>query len=186
MMHNAAAATQDHYETLQISKNADADTIQRVFRLLAQRFHPDNPSTGDDEQFRLIHEAYLVLNDPEQRARYDILHETHRQERWRFVSQGPPADNDFVLEQHVRFIVLEILYSRRRTEPERPGLSNLDLARLTGRPREHLEFTLWYLIQRQLVMRDDQSNLTITADGIDFVEANPQAKRQRLRLAGKQ
>jgi len=44
------------------------------------------------------------------------------------------------------------------------------LAELTGQPREHLDFTLWYLVQRKLVVRDDQSNLTITADGVDYVE----------------
>ena len=48
----------DHYETLQISPNADPDTIHRVYRLLAQRFHPDNQETGDTARFRQITEAY--------------------------------------------------------------------------------------------------------------------------------
>ena len=56
--------------------------------------------------------------------------------------------------------------------------------RLTGRPREHLEFTIWYLIQRELISRNDQSSLTITATGVDFVEANPHIRRQPLRIAG--
>jgi curved DNA-binding protein CbpA len=182
-MQNPDAAN-DHYEVLQISKNADQDTIQRVFRLLAQRYHPDNPETGNEEQFRKIHEAYLVLSDAEKRAQYDIFHETFQQERWQFVAAGPPADNDFALEQHLRFVVLEILYSRRRTDPDRPSLSNLDLSRLTGRPREHLEFTLWYLIQKDFVARNDQSSLTITAPGVDFVESNTHIRRQPLRIAG--
>ena len=179
-----ATDTNDHYETLQISKNADQDTIQRVFRLLAQRYHPDNPDTGDESHFRRIHEAYLVLSDPEKRAQFDIFHDTFQKERWQFVAAGPPADNDFALEQHLRFVVLEILYSRRRTEPDRPSLSNLDLSRLTGRPREHLEFTIWYLIQREYIQRNDQSSLTITATGVDYVEANPHIRRQPLRIAG--
>ena len=37
----------DYYETLQISPNADPDTIHRVYRLLAQRFHPDTQETGE-------------------------------------------------------------------------------------------------------------------------------------------
>ena len=36
--------TIDYYEVLQISPNADPDTVHRVYRLLAQRFHPDNQS----------------------------------------------------------------------------------------------------------------------------------------------
>jgi curved DNA-binding protein CbpA len=175
----------DHYDALQISKNADADTIQRVFRLLARRFHPDNPHTGNESRFRQIHEAYLVLSDPEKRAQYDVRHETLRQERWRFVASGPPSDNDFALEQHLRWLVLEILYSRRRQEPDNPGLSYLELGRLIGQPREHMEFTTWYLVYKGLIARGDQSNLTITVEGVDFLEKNPKQNLQRLRLADK-
>lgn len=172
----------DHYETLQISKNADSDTVQRVFRLLAQRYHPDNQETGNEEQFRQIHDSYLVLNDPEKRAKYDVRYDMFRQERWKFVANGSPDENDFSLEQHTRFVVLEILYSRRRTEPARPALSQRELVELIGRPREHLEFTIWYLSQRKMVARDDQSSLIITADGVDFVEQNSLVKHNRLRL----
>lgn len=48
----------DHYETLQISPNADAETVQRVHRLLALRYHPDNRETGNDDRFREIQEAH--------------------------------------------------------------------------------------------------------------------------------
>ena len=171
----------DWYETLQISPNADADTVQRVFRLLAQKFHPDNQDTGDAERFRKLHEAYLVLNDPERRAQYDVNHQALRRERWRFAATGAPADNDFEIEQQVRATVLEILYARRRAEPGNPAFSPFELIQLTGQPREHLEFTFWYLVQRKLVVRDDQSNLTITADGVDYVEQHTGTQvRRRL------
>lgn len=177
----SSEAPEDWYETLQISPNADTDTIQRVFRLLAQKYHPDNQDTGDAAHFRRLHEAYLVLSDAEKRAQYDITYEALRKQRWRFVAAGAPADNDFDQEQQMRCITLEILYNRRRTEPGNPGVSNLDLADMTGRPREHLEFTIWYLVQRKLVTRDDQSALTITAEGVDYVEQNHGAKvRRRL------
>ena len=160
----------DWYETLQISPNADTDTIQRVFRLLAQKFHPDNQDTGDAERFRRLHEAYLVLSDPERRAQYDVGYDGLRRERWRFAASAGTGENDFDREQQMRCSLLEILYSRRRTDPSKPTLSNLDLSELTGVPREHLEFTIWYLVQRKFVLRDDQSNLTITAEGVDYVE----------------
>lgn len=169
----------DYYETLQISPNADADTIQRVFRLLAQRFHPDNQETGNAGRFRELHDAYSVLSDVEKRAQYDIRHQALRQERWKFAASGPTGDNDFDLEQQLRCILLEILYARRRTDPENPSLSNLDLSQLTGQPREHLEFTIWYLNQKKLVTRDDQSRLTITVGGIDYVEENHSTKTRR-------
>ena len=176
------STTADYYEALQISPNADPDTIQRVFRLLAQRFHPDNQETGNEGRFRLLHEAYLTLNDPEKRAQYDVRHQAVRQERWRFATSSSTCDNDFELEQHVRYMVLEILYSRRRAEQNNPGLSPMELEQLTGRPREHLEFSLWYLVQKKFLSRTDNSNLTITADGVDYVEQNSQSRLQRLRL----
>jgi curved DNA-binding protein len=175
----SSAAAEDWYETLQISPNADADTVQRVFRLLAQKYHPDNQETGDSARFRRLHEAYLVLSDPERRAQYDVQHDGLRRERWRFAATPAPADNDFEQEQLMRCIALEILYNRRRTQPDKPSISNLDLSQLTGHPREHLEFTIWYLVQRKLVTRDDQSSLTITADGVDYVEQSQGVKTRR-------
>jgi curved DNA-binding protein CbpA len=176
----------DYYEILQISTNAEPETIHRVYRLLAQRFHPDNGDTGNESRFRQLSEAYQVLSDPEQRAKYDVVHAGQRQERWRLVSKGAKAENDFATEELVRLTVLEVLYTRRRLEPENMGLSPLDLESLTGRAREHLEFTLWYLIQRKFVTRTDNSLLTITADGVDYLEQNYQeSQRRRLNPAPK-
>jgi len=161
----------DYYEALQISPNADPDTIQRVFRLLAQRFHPDNAETGDADRFRALHEAYSMLSDPEKRAQYDIHHQALRQESWRFAASAK-GGTDFEIEQQVRATILEILYARRRAEPDNPSFSPYELSQLTGQPREHLDFTIWYLNQKKFVTRDDQSRLTITVDGVDFVEKN--------------
>jgi curved DNA-binding protein CbpA len=172
----------DHYETLQISPNADPDTIQRIFRLLAQRFHPDNKESGDAERFRALHEAYSILSDPEKRAQYDVHHQALRQERWRFTA-SVRGGSDFDIEQQLRCTILEILYARRRAEPGSPSFSPYELAQLTGQPREHLEFTVWYLNQKKFVTRDDQSKLTITAEGVDYVEQQGSAMKRRLTAA---
>ena len=173
----------DHYETLQISPNADSDTIQRVFRMLAQRFHPDNKDTGDADRFRALHDAYSVLSVPEKRAQYDVNHQALRAERWKFAA-SVKGNDDFENEQNLRGTILEILYARRRAEPGNPSFSPFDLMQLTGQPREHLEFTFWYLSQRKFVTRDDQSRLTITVDGVDYVESlRGMASRRRLTAA---
>ena len=172
----------DYYEVLQISPNAEPDTVHRVYRLLAQRLHPDNRETGNDAQFRTLTDAYEVLSDPERRAQYDVTHASQRKERWRLVSSGANSENDFETEQQVRLTVLEVLYTRRRTETNSPGMSPLELETLIGRAREHLEFTIWYLNQKKWVTRNDSSELVITADGADFLEANYKANLQRRRL----
>src|ERR1700687_5664825 len=61
----------DHYEVLQIGRNADSETIHRVYRIMAARFHPDNPRTGNTETFLLLKRAYEALADPDLRAKYD-------------------------------------------------------------------------------------------------------------------
>jgi len=172
----------DYYEVLQISAAAEPETIHRVHRLLAQRFHPDNQETGNESRFRLVTEAYRVLSDPEQRARYDVVHQRLQQDRWRLVAQGAETENDFGVEQRVRLTVLEVLYTKRRVEPHQPGVFLIDLEKMIGRPREHLEFTLWYLTQKKLLQRSDSSMLVITADGIDHLEENYQINPQTRRL----
>ncbi len=69
---SAADEEVDHYEMLQVSRMADADTIRRVFHVLAQRYHPDNKETGSEKRFRQVVEANTVLSDPEKRAAYDV------------------------------------------------------------------------------------------------------------------
>ena len=173
---------EDYYDVLQVSTAAEPETINRVFRLLAQRFHPDNQQTGNDKRFRTILEAYSVLSDPEQRAKYDVMHSQQRKDRWRLVTSGDQIENDFDIEQATRLTVLEALYTKRRLEPDSAGVSMLDLEKLIGRAREQLQFTVWFLLQKRFAQRDDQSRLTLTVEGAEFLEETYQTKVQRRRL----
>lgn len=176
--------TPDYYEILQISPTAEPETVHKVYRLLAQRCHPDNAETGNEAQFRQLSEAYHVLSDPERRAQYDIGHAALRQARWRLVSSGARAANDFEVEQLIRLTVLEVLYTRRRTEPSSAGISMWELESLIGRAREQLEFTVWYLAAKKYVTRSDSAELVITAEGVEFLEANYAVSAQRRLNAG--
>ena len=173
----------DYYELLQLSINAEPETISRTYRLLAQRFHPDNQQTGNEARFRELHQAYTVLIDPEQRAKYDIASQRHRQDRWRLVSEGGKSEDEFAFERMFRLTLLEALYTKRRTDPGAPSLYPAELETMLGRPREHLEFTIWYLLQKKHLARDDQSRLVITADGVDHLEENYRVNLNRRRLS---
>lgn len=160
----------DHYETLQIGCKADLQTIHRVYHIMALRFHPDNPETGDVEQFLRMKRAYAVLSDPESRLEYDTTLEKKR-------GVGPKPIfglKDFVTgveaEANRRLGVLCLLYYQRQTTPDAPGISLLDLEREMGFPREYLNFTLWYLRAKDLVTVADNSDSALTALGADFVE----------------
>src|ERR1051325_4786927 len=123
-----STAEADYYEILQISPNAEPETVHRVYRLLAQRFHPDNQESGSDARFRELTAAYEVLSDPERRARKEEAHPPQqRQARWRLVQPGAQSETDFDSERTIRLTVLEVLYTRRRVEPDTPGLFSTEL-----------------------------------------------------------
>jgi len=79
-------------------------------------------------------------------------------------------------------MVLELLYTRRRTELDNPSVSLLDVEALTGRAREHLEFTIWYLTQKEYIKRSDNGRIAITADGVDYLEKSLMSATQPRRL----
>ena len=177
-----ADAPLDYYETLQVSVNADPDTIHRLFRILAQRFHPDNQQTGDSEQFRKLTEAYEVLSDPTRRAAYDVHYGEQRRERSRLLAEMVRVQTDVEFEQLARVTILDALYAQRRLEPRNPGVWDGDLEELVGRPREQLEFTLWYLSSKKFIDRQDGSRITITVDGVAYFEEHCLEHRNLLRL----
>lgn len=174
----------DYYDVLQVSDAAELETINRVYRMLAQRYHPDNRDTGNEGRFRTITEAYQVLSNPEKRAQYDATNQKRKKDRWRLVSAGAQTENDFEMEQVVRLTVLEALYTKRRVDPENPGIYLVELERMIGRPREHLEFTIWFLNQKKLISTDD-ARMYLTADGAEYLEDSYKTNIQRKRLQSK-
>ena len=63
----------DLYETLGVERSASSDAIQKAYRRLAKKLHPDlNPGNKDsEERFKEISVAYGLLSDADKRARYD-------------------------------------------------------------------------------------------------------------------
>jgi len=160
----------DYYEFLQISPNADADTIHRVYRFLAARFHPDNPASGDPEKFFMLKTAYDVLSNPEARSKYDDarVRETAEQTP---LSTSVDFMDQFEGELNRRLAVLAVLYYRRRNCSETPSVSLPEIEKQMGFPRDYLDFTTWYLIKKGYITRADNSDFTLTAEGVDFVES---------------
>jgi curved DNA-binding protein CbpA len=172
----------DLYEALQVSANADPDTIHRVFRILAQRWHPDNGETGSEEMFRQITEAYSTLSDPERRAAYDVQHREARRVTWKIFDQTN-ASQGAEAEKRKRQGVLQLLYRKRLVSPEQPTMTLHEFEELLGVPKEHLEFCLWYLKEGGYVTRSDNGRTSITLKGVDLAETTPERREHTHLLA---
>jgi len=159
----------DHYEILRLNPMADFDFIERVYKTLARRFHPDNLETGDAETFLRVREAWRILSDPQKRACYDAEREATRSSA-RFQLRSPEFFSGVLGEQNRRLAILCLLYRKRTSNYEFPGLSLLDLERLTACTREELGFSLWYLCEKGHSKSNDCADYCLTADGVDFVE----------------
>ncbi len=160
----------DYYETLQVSRRADADTIRRVYHLMAQRYHPDNRETGSEELFRQVVKANEVLSDPARRAAFDVQLASHDRARLHLFEnwQSSRGVQSEVLKRQA---ILRLLYNKRFTDSDQPWIVLRDFENLMGCPREHLEFSFWVLRENKLVTRGDNARYEITYQGVAAVEA---------------
>jgi curved DNA-binding protein len=158
----------DLYEILQISPNAEQETLERVYRLLAKRYHPDNHFTGDADQFDRITKAYRLLSDPEKRKEYDTNYGGERHLEWKSFSQALPsggAETDREIYQGI----LAVLYVARRRDALNPGVGIVHLEKLLSCPEKTLEFHIWYLKEKGWIQRLETGGFAITAKGVDAV-----------------
>ena len=161
----------DCYEILQVSANADRETIERVYRLLARRYHPDNSRTGDVDKFDTLTKAYRILSDPEKRAGFDAKYDSTRADRWNhFIKMSPSNGGDE--DKKIYQGILSLLFTARKRDASRAAVGIVELERLLGVPEKHLEFHIWYLKEKGWIQRDESGWFAITVNGVDTVLQN--------------
>jgi hypothetical protein len=156
----------DYYDILQVSPRADSETIERVFRHLAKRYHPDNQDSGDAGKFSDLVAANDVLSDPAKRAAYDVSYERVRESRWRIFNQDS-ATSEISNDSRVRVAILSLLYVARRNNVLEPGVGIIELERVLSVPASAIEFQMWYLRENEWVERLTSGHMAITAAGVD-------------------
>jgi curved DNA-binding protein CbpA len=165
----------DYYEILEVSPNANSGSVERMFRYLAQLYHPDNPETGDRARFDLVLEAHATLKDPAMRAQYDIQYKDHLAVRFKLVEEvGKRQGIERDLE--IQNKLLSIFYVKRRHNANEPGIPEHELERLLDCPLEHLEFHLWYLKAKGWIAKNDSGMFTITVEGVDRASSSSPVK----------
>jgi hypothetical protein len=83
-------------------------------------------------------------------------------DRWQFYC-GKGIERDVVIQDRL----LSILYVKRRQDINDPGIGDSELERVSGCPREHLEFHLWYLKAKGWIERLENGMFAITVEGVD-------------------
>jgi len=171
----------DYYEILQLSQGADQETIDRVYRLLAKRYHPDNKNTGDAQKFDALVKAYRALSDPERRADYDAKYEAGNSHQWNNFPHAAPSKKGTEEDQKIYQAILSMLYTARRRDAGNAGVGIFQMEKLLGVPEKYLEFHIWYLREKGWIQRVENGGFAITVSGVDAVIENDLTlKKDRL------
>jgi curved DNA-binding protein len=87
-------AFKDYYQALGVDKKASQDDVQRAYKKLARKLHPDvNKEPGAEDRFKELGEAYEVLRDPEKRSKYDRFGHAWKQAEQRTGGAPPGWEN---------------------------------------------------------------------------------------------
>ena len=170
----------NHYEILEISSSASFETVERVFRYLAKRYHPDSSEHGDIQKFAQIAEAYEVVGSPERRASFDA--ELNKQKAVEVELDKVSASiGDDTADRHR---LLSLFYAQRRKDIKKPGLGINTVEQMMGIPVEVLDFHVWFFREKGWIQREEGGAISITADGVEKLEASAerQAEQERLRI----
>ena len=163
--------SQSHYDILQVSQNASQPVIEKMFRFLATKNHPD--AGGDKKQFNQMIEAFEVLRDVDARRMYDLELKSETQEISRLMENSKQAGPDAA----IRHELLCLFYARRREQGVSPALGDIAIEKALQLSKDVLEFHLWYFKEKGWISRCENGGYAITVEGVDQIDAT------ELRLA---
>ena len=166
----------NYYEILELSANANQDTIERMFRYLATKHHPD--SGGDKDVFSTLLKAFEVLRDPAARTAYDATLQQQKQQNKVLVEHAREAGPDAA----VRHELLHLFYSRRRQANGSPALGSMTIEKEMDLSEEMLNFHLWFFREKGWIKREEDGGLAITATGVERVEAGEMRAKKLARI----
>jgi len=191
----ASGTETDYYDLLMISPQADKPMVEWAVRLMLTRY-TKNKETADEKKADLVKQAYRTLADPKRRESYDKERARTAGDRRKPAngaspsveidqydrpSDAPELDRirvrhtataaDVVLQQQLRQGVLSCLYDIMIRRPRNPELDRGEIARSVGVRHDDLEFTIWFLRERQYLRTTTQGAYTITSSGVEWAES---------------
>ena len=167
----------NHYDTLQLSQYATQEVIEKTFRYLATKHHPD--AGGQKDKFNQLVEAFEVLRDPHTRDSYDQKLKSETQEISRLMENSMQAGPDAA----IRHELLCLFYARRRQNGSQPALGAVAIEKALNLSQEVLEFHLWYFREKGWIARWESGGFAITAEGVDQIDSTELRISDQKRIA---
>lgn len=156
-------AEPDYHELLRAGMDGDLDHsgLDRLYRSLAARYHPDKGDSGNSETFLRIAQAYQILSASQVQVESGLTKPAQGfawQERLRNLKDKKAA-------------ILGLLCDRRISDYRNATVSESELESLTGLTSNEVGFILWYLREKGAVtLIGHSSDHAISAAGIDILE----------------
>jgi curved DNA-binding protein CbpA len=169
-----AGKFQDHYTILGVDPRATLEAIQIAYARLEQKYNLKTAGSGDQDKLDSVTLAFEVLTDPALRLEFDKVKGIDQDDA-NLMFAGLEFFEALGRQAGLRSAMLCILYDRRRKKPSKPSLSVRHIEGMIHATNDELNFSLFYLKQKGLVVGDDKSNLQITVDGMDFLERDQPA-----------
>ena len=147
-----------------------------MFRHLAAKHHPD--AGGDKAKFNGLIEAFEILRDEDTRAAYDHELVSETREISRLVENSKQAGPDAA----IRHELLCLFYARRREQGSSPALGEVAIQKALNLAEHVIEFHLWYFKEKGWIARWENGGYTITAEGVDQIDATELRMSNHLRI----
>lgn len=111
------------YEVLEVSEKASKEIIEKAYKVLAKRYHPDLQEEKDkkqaEEKMKQINEAYTILIDDEKRKAYDIELNAKRQEEiQKKMQENTKVNNEITRVEQESFNDLQNANMKRQKEEQ--------------------------------------------------------------------
>lgn len=166
----------NYYDILEVSPNASVETIEKMFRFMATKMHPD--AGGDKEAFSQLVKAFEIIRNPATRSAYDaeLIKQNHQGQR--LADHAAQAGHD-VVDRHE---LLCLFYARRRQTGNQPALGTMTVRKLMDLSEDVLDFHLWYFKEKGWIKRSEDGGFAITAEGVDKVESSEIQIANQLRI----
>tara|TARA_B100001057_G_scaffold425028_1_gene448164 strand:- start:26 stop:610 length:585 start_codon:yes stop_codon:yes gene_type:complete len=174
----------DYYDLLKVNRDASPRTLEVAYHYYAKLYHPDSHETANVDSFAAVIEAYKILRDPEERAKYDEKHAAIvgvRDNAFFLDDDMGISEGTAIGDAEIHAKILRQLYKRRRECVSEAGIAGWLLQEALGCSDDELDFHVWYLTSKGLLNKTEQGTLAITIEGVDHVIATSQgAKAAKL------